>query len=211
MQPRRSRETPPSGIVCTNNMIIAIIMALLVIVCLVMGFYLGGLMAEMQQLRSKNQNLLQKIERKEKMLKNNEEELKICQENAVNNCQIIVKDEKARCDEYFNKFMNEVDKGRSQLSKEQYDKFAELKDNYQNFADIKSEQHSNCSHSLNVCQKELREQGEAASNKALELLNAEKLHQVEMKFKDSQLKECHSRLNRTIEVLKSKGIEPVTI
>ena len=168
-------------------------------------------MAEMQQLRSKNQNLLQGIEKKEKMLKSNEEELKICQENAVNNCQIVVKDEKARCDEYFNKFMNEVDKGRNQLSKEQYDRFAELKDNYQNFADIKAEQHSNCSHSLNVCQKELREQGEAARQKASDLLHAENLHQVEMKFKDSQLKECHSRLNKTTEVLKSKGVEPVAI
>ena len=166
-------------------------------------------MAEMQQLRSKNQNLLQGIEKKEKMLKNNEEELKICQENAVNNCQIFVKDEKARCDEYFNKFMIEVDKGRKQLSQEQYDRFAELKDNYRNWKDMKSEQHSNCSHSLNVCQKELKEQGEAATQKALELLNAEKLHQVEMKFKDSQLKECHSRLNKTIEVLRSKGIEHI--
>ena len=92
-----------------------------------------------------------------------------------------------------------------------YNNFAEFKDIYQKWVDIKVVEYSNCTHSLKECQKELREQGEAASNKALELLNAEKLHQVEMKFKDSQLKECHSRLNRTIEVLKSKGIEPVTI
>ena len=168
-------------------------------------------MAEMQQLRSRNQNLLQGIEKKEKMLKNNEEELKICQENAVNNCQIVVKDEKARCDEYFKKFMNEVDKGRNQLTAEQYNRLNELKDNYKNWSDMKIVEHSNCTHSLNECQKQLREQGEAARQKTSDLLHAENLHQVEMKFKDSQLKECHSRLNKTTEVLKSKGVEPVAI
>ena len=129
--------------------------------------------------------------------------------SAVNNCQIIVKEEKARCDEYFKKFVNEVDKGRNQLITEQYNRFAELKDNYKNWSDMKTAELSNCTHSLNECQKQLKEQGEAAIQKALELLNAEKLHQVEMKFKDSQLKECYSRLNKTIEVLRSKGIEHI--
>lgn len=209
MQPRRSRETTPSGIVCTNNMIIAIIMALLVIVCLVMGFYLGGLMAEMQQLRSKTQNLLQGIEKKEKMLKKNEEELKICQENAVSNCQTVVKEERARCDEYFKKFKNEVDKGQNQLKNEQYDNFAEFKDNYRNWAETKLVEHSNCTHSYNECQKQLREQGEAARQNASDLVYAKELCKIKMEFKDIQLKECQSRLNKTIEVLKSKGVEPV--
>lgn len=212
MQPRRSREPQPSGIVCTNNMIVAIIMALLVIVCLVeIGFYLGGLMAEMQQLRSKNQNLLQGIEKKENMLQNNEEELKICQEDAVKNCQIVIKEEKARRDDYFKKFMDEVDKGRNQLTKKQYNRFTELKNSYQNWADIKSVEQSNCTHSFNECQKQLREQGEAAKQHASDLLHAKNLCQVEMKLKNYQLKECHNKLNKTIEALKSKGIEPVMI
>ena len=131
--------------------------------------------------------------------------------SAVNKCQIVVKEEKARCDEYFKKFLNEVDKGRNQLTTEQYNRFAELKDNYKNWSDMKTAELSNCTHSLNKCQKQLREQGEAARQKASDLLHAENLHQVEMKFKDSQLKECHSKLNKTTEVLKSKGVEPVAI
>ena len=171
-------------------------------VCLTMGFYLGDLLAEQRQLNQTNQELLQIKDNLKKELERVRKECADNREKDFKNCGNQLERQKTTFDELMDAIKSEINKRELLVKEEKNDKFNNAQKFYDNYV-------TTCQVSLSECREKLDAQMKDETIKIGNLTSKSSQCEAELGYKRSQLESCQARLNNSIELMKSKGIEVI--
>ena len=184
-------------------------MVILMAVCLTMGFYLGDLLAEQRQLNQTNQELLQIKDNLKKELERIRNECAVNREKDFKNCGNQLEQQKATFDELMNAIKSETNKRELLVKEEKNDKFNDVRELYKDSVSTCGKHHEKCQLSLSECREKLDAQMKDETIKIGNLISKSSQCEAELGYKMSQLESCQARLNNSIELMKSKGIEVI--
>ena len=177
-------------------------MVILMAVCLTMGFYLGDLLAEQRQLNQTNQELLQIKDNLKKELERVRKECADNREKDFKNCGNQLEQQKTTFDELMDAIKSEINKRELLVKEEKNDKFNNAQKFYDNYV-------TTCQVSLSECREKLDAQMKDETIKIGNFTSKSSQCEAELGYKKSQLESCQARLNNSIELMKSKGIEVI--
>ena len=178
-------------------------------VCLAMGFYLGDLLAEQRQLNQTNQELLQIKDNLKKELERIRNECAVNHEKDFKNCGNQLEQQKSIFDELMNTIKSEANERELLVKKEKNDRFNDARESYNDFVSIYGKHHEKCQLSLSECREKLDAQMKDETIKIGNLTSKSSQCEAELGYKRSQLESCQARLNNSIALMKSKGIEVI--
>ena len=179
------------------------------VVCLTMGFYLGDLLAEQRQLNQTNLELLQIKDNLKKELERIRNECAVNRDKDFENCGNLLKQQETTFDNLMNEFKSETNKRELQVAGEKDDKLKDVHKLYNNSISACGKHLENCQVSLSECREKLDTQMKNETIKIGNLIGKSSQCEAELGYKKSQLESCQARLNNSIELMKSKGIEVI--
>ena len=179
------------------------------VVCLTMGFYLGDLLAEQRQLNQTNQELLQIKDNLKKELERIRNECAVNHDKDFKNCENQLKQQKATFDELINTLKSDSKKIERLVKEEKDDKLNDVRELYEDSVSTCGKHHEKCELSLSECREKLHTQMKDEAIKIGNLTSKSNQCEAELGYKRSQLESCQARLNNSIALMKSKGIEVI--
>ena len=179
------------------------------VVCLTMGFYLGDLLAEQRQLNQTNQELLQIKNNLKKELERIRNECAVNRDKDFKNCGNQLDQQKETFDNLMNAIKSETNKRELQVAEEKNDKLNDVRELYKDSVSTCGKHHEKCQVSLSECREKLDTQMKDETIKIGNLTSKSSQCEAELGYKRSQLESCQARLNNSIELMKSKGIEVI--
>lgn len=200
---------PTGGLNTTTITIIVVIILILVMACLFMGFYQGQIMAELGQLKDTKKDLFFTKNRLKSELERSRKECEKDRQNDISNCRDNMKQLQDTFDGIANSNKDEAADQQIQLKQRNKESSQQWKAVYEQYANSMKKDKEDYKYYERDCMKKLADLRKEENKRLADVTKAATHCQAEIGFKTSQLQSCEYRLNRSSELLKSKGVETI--